>query len=466
MSNFTEAEEDIFEQMLAGEYDGDVPENPNAEEADEAEEEEEVIEEDEEQEEDDESEDADESTDEDEEESEDDEDTDLEDSEDEEDEPDNDLDGDDDEESDSDEDDEEEDARVDTDDEDDEDADDTSEDVEDEADTEDDPDGEDSKNTDVIDYKAFYEQVTGTEFVVNGKKTTGFKDPAKIRQSQQMAGGFSDKMASFKQYRPYMAPLKARGMLDDPAKFSLAMQLVDGDVEAMKEHMKNLSIDPLELDMDEISYSNSNELASQESIILDDTMEMARSAGIETQVKEVIGSQWDQSSFDEFLANPEVRNDLLDHIRTGAYDSVQDKITEKKQLDVSGQYGNLSSIAQYREAVKELQSEYTSNAAIQQAAEAKASAEATKAEERATAVATSEAKVKREKAKITNERKEAKYKEKAEAESKKLNARRQKASSLSKRKPKSKTKAKFDPMAVEGEELDDLMDFLITQGRD
>jgi len=236
------------------------------------------------------------------------------------------------------------------------------------------------------------------------------------------------------------------------------MQLVDGDVEAIKEHMKNLSIDPLELDMDAITYNNANSLASQESIALDDTMDMARNAGIETQVREVIGSQWDQDSFNEFLVNPEVRNDLLDHIKTGAYDSVQDKIREKKQIDVSGQYGNLSSIAQYREAVKELQVEYASTAAIEQQ---KAQVLANQAQ----ADVDSTAKVKHEKDKIANERKEAKYKEKAAAESKKLNARRQKASSLSKRKPKAKTKAKFDPMKVEGEELDDLMDFLITQGR-
>ena len=36
---------------------------------------------------------------------------------------------------------------------------------------------------------------------------------------------------------------------------------------------------------------------------------------------------------------------------------------------------------------------------------------------------------------------------------------------MSKKKTKAKPKAKFDPLAVEGEELDDLMDFLITGGR-
>ena len=447
MSNdFSNEEEDAFEAMLAGDFEetpDEVEEEEEPNEADEVEADDtEEVEDDEIEEEDSDS---------------DNEDTDLEEDEEEEDEPDDDLDGDDDEESETEADDEEENTLVETDDEGDEDSDEDETDTEDGTDTEAEPDGADAETTDEIDYRAFYEAVTGTEFIVNGKTTKGFTDPKKLIAAQQMAGGFSDKMASFKKYRPYMAPLKERGMLDDPDKFNLAMQLVDGNVEALKAHMKSLKVDPLELDMDEISYDSTNTLATQESIILDDTLEVARNVGIEPQLREVIGNEWDQASFDEFLVNPEVRSDLMEHIRTGAYNDVKAKIAEKKQLDVTGQYGTLSTIAQYREAVKELQVEYASTNAIQAQTQ---QIQAQKAEQ-----AESASKVEAEKAKIAKERKEAKYKDKANAESKKLNDRRKKATSASRRKPKAKAKAKFDPLKVEGEELDELMDFLISGDR-
>jgi len=428
-SEFTEKEADIFDSMLTGTFE-EPEEAPEDGEADNAEEE---------------LDDSEERN----------EDTDSEEAEEEEEQPDEDLDGEPDEDSESDEDDGEENTLVEdynTDEEAEEDE--TEANEEDGTDTEPEPDGETGKNTDEVDYKAFYDAVTGTEFVVNGKKTKGFKDPMKLIQAQQMAGGFSDKMASFKKYRPYMAPLKERGMLDDPDKFNLAMQLVDGDIEALKAHMKSLKVDPLDLDMDEIGYNSTNTLASEESLILDDTLEVARNIGIEPQLREVIGKQWDQESFDEFLKNPSVRNDLIDHIQSGAYDVVQDKIREKKQLDINGQFGNMTTIQQYRAAVQELQAEAQAQQPV-----------INNTEEEIIEAEASEAKVKAEKARIAKERKEAKYKAKAEAESKKLNERRKKATSASKRKPGAKAKAKFDPMKVEGEELDELMDFLITGGR-
>jgi hypothetical protein len=216
--------------------------------------------------------------------------------------------------------------------------------------------------------------------------------------------------------------------------------------------MKSLNVDPLDLDMEEIEYNASNTLASEESLTLDDTLEVARNVGVEPQLREVIGKQWDQESFDEFLKNPSVRNDLIDHIRTGAYDTVQQKISEKKQLDVAGTYGSMSTIQQYRLAVQELQAEAQyAQPPVQPQPEVD--------------TADSEAAVKAEKAKIAKERKETTYKAKAAKESKKLNEQRKRATSASKRKAPAKAKAKFDPMKVEGEELDDLMEFLIEGNR-
>ena len=383
---------------------------------------------------------------------------------------DEDSDGDLDEDSEDEDDDEEEDTLVDDNDLDDEDSDaeddeeeadeaddledeDTDEESEDETDTEETSDGE-AQDTDGVDYKAFYDAVVNTEFVVNGKKVKGFADPQKIIQSQQMAGGFSEKMAGFKQYRPFMNPLKERGMLEDQGKFDLAMNLIDGDKEAIKQHLKLLNIDPLDLDMDEISYDGKSNVASQESLVIEDTMERARSIGIEDRVREVIGKEWDAESFQEFVGNDAVRNDLLSHMESGAYDAVQDKMAELSRLDYNGAYNSMNTISKYRAAVGELQ-----KAQANQPAAVETPAQAPKK------VAKKAPSVKDEKAKIKQARKETAYKAKAAEEEAKRTADRKRASSMSKKKPKAKAKAKFDPLKVEGEELDNLMDFLISGDR-
>jgi hypothetical protein len=59
-------------------------------------------------------------------------------------------------------------------------------------------------------YKEFYDKVTG-EFVANGRKVRGFTDPDKLIQAQQMAYGFSEKMAAFKKYKPYIKAIEDKG---------------------------------------------------------------------------------------------------------------------------------------------------------------------------------------------------------------------------------------------------------------
>lgn len=456
-----EFDQDVFDTMLYGTFE-EESDDVEADKAD-TEEEDEGVEED-----------ADAAEDFDEEDDEDQEDTDQDDESEDDEELDEAGDGELDEDSEDEEDDEEEDALVDDDNSDDEDEDtedeeeeadeaddsddeDLDEESEDDTDTEEEGDGTDSKTTDEVDYKAFYEAVVNTEFVVNGKKVKGFADPEKIIQSQQMAGGFSEKMAGFKQYRPFMAPLKERGMLEDQTKFDLAMNLIDGDKEAIKQHLQSLGIDPLDLDMEKINYEGKSNVASQESIIIEDTMARAKASGIEDSVRQVIGKEWDAESFQEFVSNDAVRNDLLSHIETGAYDAVQDKILEMSRLDYNGSFGAMNSISKYRTAVKELQTE--------QAKQVDKPAPAVKQEKASPKKIVKKATVKDEKAKIAQSRKEEEYKIKAVKQEAKLTQQRKKAASMSKKKPKAKPKAKFDPLKVEGEELDSLMDFLISGGR-
>ena len=249
-----------------------------------------------------------------------------------------------------------------------------------ESDEEDDPEtksGTDGGNKDSgeIDYKAQYEAILAekeklqsfydeatSEFIADGRKVKGFSDPKKIIQSQQMAASYSDRMAALKPYRPLMKPLKERGYLDDPEKFNFDMQVADGDIEALKKLLKDKGIDPYELDMDNVNFEQKNYVASDIDVAVDDMFEDAKRIGVDKQLQEAFTRDWDDSSIVDILSNDQYRADLLDHIQSGAYDIVQDKIAEFKRSDVSGTFTGMSKIDQYKTAVRTVAEERAAQA--------------------------------------------------------------------------------------------------------
>lgn len=296
-----------------------------------------------------------------------------------------------------------------------------------------------------IDYKKFYETLAGAEFVVNGKKVKGITDPAKLIEAQQMAGGYSKKMKGIKEYRPLMHALKENGMVNDPDKFNLMMDIANGDVEAIKTHMKSLNIDPYDLSLDEISYDNKNYVESDVDMFVRDSMDMADNAGVKDRFGKIVGEDWDDSSFDEFIKDPAVREDLISHLSDGTYDVVQQKIAEIDAQDYSGKFSELSSIDQYRTAYGELAKE--SEQEMKTAAEQAVSEHNNKVEEA--------------KARILASRQEKEYALKAEQEQKKVEQRRQDASNMNRRTTKTETKSDsaYDPFSLKGEALDELIDY-------
>lgn len=329
----------------------------------------------------------------------------------------------------------------------------------DSTDTDGEGDGSAPEKTDTVDYKAQYEailkekaklqdfyDVATSEFTANGKKVKGVKDPAKLIAAQQMAAGYSEKMAGFKQYRPYMAPLKESGMLEDQGKFDMMMSIMNGDKEALKQHIKNLEIDPvMDLELDNINYKGESHLSSPLQITLDDVLENANTYGVKEKVEDVLlGGKWDKASVVELLNDPQSSADIVQHISGGEFEEVQDKIAELKRTDVMGTFSNQNSITQYRQAARLLSQELE-----REEAEANSKLES----DRIAAVAA-------EKAKIEQERKDLEYKAKVEQKNKEAAEARAKASSVSKQKPTTKTKVKeeFDPAAMSDEEFTKLVD--------
>ena len=305
-------------------------------------------------------------------------------------------------------------------------------------------------NTKLKGFESFYNEVT-SEFVANGKKVKGFTDPKKIIESQQMAAGFSDKMAGFSKYKPFMNAIKDHGFLDNPEKFNLAMNLFEGDQEALKKHIKDLEIDPFEMDMENINYKNKNQVSSNLEIAYDDVLSNANRHDVRKEVEEVISKTWDDKSVVSLLEDPQSSADLVNHISTGVYDTVQERIAEKKRTDIHNVYSSKPSIDQYREAAKEIETEYINYVNVQNQQEVDSMNQEI-----------SEQAIQDEIVKIEQERKDEEYRSKVEKENSKANEARKKATSVSKKKPRTNTKKKvFDPTNANDEEFTKYMDSII-----
>jgi len=313
-------------------------------------------------------------------------------------------------------------------------------------------------------YEDFYKQVT-SEFVANGKVMKGFDDPKKIIRAQQMAAGFSEKMKAFKKYKPFINPLVENGLVDNPEKFNLAINAIAGDKEAIKQLIKESEIDPVELDMDNINYEPKNQIASDIEVAFDDVIETAEQYGVRDRVENVIGKDWDDNSVIELLEDPQNSADLINHISTGVYDMVQQRIEEKKMTDPYGAFSKKRSIDQYREAANELEQEYIQYMNAQQI-QAQNEQQNNYTDPYAglnESQQFSEEEIQAEIERIKLEKQQEQYSENIKRNEEVDKARR-KAASVSKKKPRSKTrKESFDPGKLSDEEFEELLNSFITQ---
>lgn len=282
-------------------------------------------------------------------------------------------------------------------------------------------------------YKEFYEKVALAKFTANGREVEGFKNPEDLIRAQQMLHGYSDKMKVFKEYKPFLKALEERKITGDSDKFNLAMSLLDGDPEAIKKVLKEKNIDPLELDLEDIKYAPKNMLPSQAQMLIEETYEQAENLGIGDKFNRVISKDWDVQSLQEFVSNGAVRNDLMQHLKDGTYDIVQNEIKRMELLDSTGVLDGMTSVEKYRAAISRLQ---------QQAPKAKEVA----AKEPKTPMVDKVAVAAKAK-------EEAEFKRKAAEREQKADEARKKAASVSKKKVASKPKPKPKLEELKGDEF-------------
>lgn len=293
-------------------------------------------------------------------------------------------------------------------------------------------------------YKAFYEKLN-KDIKVNGTIVKGSVDPDRLIQAQQLAGNYSKKMAGFTDYKPAIKVLEKHNALKDPGKLNQAMEMADGNIEAIKSMLKQHDIDPMTVDWDESKYVKKEDFGyNKNQETLDHMLDYADSVGSITDVETKLKA-WDDTALMELTNDPKSATLLVDHIGSGVYDTVMTRVAENATSDYSGTFGRQSLMQQYVQASHEIKSEEDKGSFDRQLSATRA---AKVESDKAAALAA-------ENAIVTKTKEEAAYKAKVAADNATADAARKAATSVSKRTVKSTKKAKpdTDPMSLSGDDF-------------
>jgi hypothetical protein len=203
-------------------------------------------------------------------------------------------------------------------------------------------------------YKKFYEAVTsGIE--IDGVKLDGIDDPEKILELQKAAIENSRRLDEFKEVKPVLKTLKESGLLTDPEKLALALEAVNGNTDALKIIMEKNEIDPFEIDMDNVDKSSidpSKYYKTDVELNFEEFVNEAQASGVKDTLFNTVLETWDDQSVVDLSMDPMSRRNIMQHMKTGAFDIIQQEIVKQEMLDINNATGfkNKSAFDKYVEA--------------------------------------------------------------------------------------------------------------------
>ena len=204
-------------------------------------------------------------------------------------------------------------------------------------------------------HKGFYDALINSEIMVKGKPTKVPTDPAQILEAIKFASNAKDDLVGIKEVAPFIDPLRNNGMLKDPEKFKLAMDMFNPDPakaqEAIKQHLQSLNVDPIDLNMEEIGYTPTTNLKSEGLLGVERSYRESQVNGYGDKFFTLANDVLDDASYKMFEERPDIRASFQQHMATGYYDTIMDKIKSTEAVDFSGEFGKLSTIDKYQWAM-------------------------------------------------------------------------------------------------------------------
>ena len=225
--------------------------------------------------------------------------------------------------------------------------DDTSDDDEDEEDTDDDSETEEDdldgdsetedEQTEPVDDKSKEpaqpvqdEKVT---FKANGQEYTFTNDEMKSQFGKVFgqAMDYTKKMQQIKPYRKTIDAIESAGLGQNDV--SLMIDVLKGDKDAIANVLKRTGVDALDLDTENSNYVAKDYGRSDTELNIKDIIDDISGDKEYATTHTVLEKQWDDSSRDEFVKNPELIKLLHTDVKSGMFDNVNPIAQKLKVYD-------------------------------------------------------------------------------------------------------------------------------------
>jgi len=211
---------------------------------------------------------------------------------------------------------------------------------------------EDLEEEEAVDYKAFHEEFFAP-FKANGKQYT-VDNMAEARTLIQKGLGYHKNMEELKPFKKAMNVLKSRGGLS-PERLDFLLDIAEGKPEALAKHIKDLEIDPYDINVDDgeqyVSQYKDTEAVDQFNEILDSLAP----GDAKVATLEILSSKgWDQSSKNMLYTNPQNILELNRQIQDGTYSKITTVLDKKRAL---GELVGVDDLEAYNRVGTELQNQ-------------------------------------------------------------------------------------------------------------
>jgi len=221
---------------------------------------------------------------------------------------------------------------------------------EEDSEVEEDPDGdtdeaEEQTDEDETEAKAESQPTQVHKFKANGKEYE-FSDSEIVEQFPKIFGqamDYTKKMQHIKPYRKTIDAIEQAGLDHDDV--NLMIDVLKGDKGAINEVLKRTEVDTLDLE-ETNAWTPKDYGRDDRTLDLNEVIKDIEQDAEYTTTKKVLGSDWDDRSWNEVSKNPELVRLLHMDVKSGMYDKVQ-PIAEK--LKVYGR-GTKSDLDYYKEA--------------------------------------------------------------------------------------------------------------------
>jgi len=209
------------------------------------------------------------------------------------------------------------------------------------GDTEDTPDetneATEEENTqtdsDLSEYKTYYELIMAP-IKANGQEIT-IKSPEDARTLIQKGLNYDEKMVAIKPVRLAGKALEKAGIIRDGAIDEDALnRMIDfnnGNIEVMKARLKELNIDPLDLDLDSNNYEATDYVPDEHAIELDDIQKELDARGSTERVVAAL-NRMDNKSREFFNERPKDLLALEADISNGVFDEIYGNVQYERRM--------------------------------------------------------------------------------------------------------------------------------------